>query len=102
MATVAIDSKLTLGAQFLVEYETDEEVDSGVTESDYATTVMLGPSLLYRPTRNMYLGLTALFGLTHDSPVAEIFLNFGIDLEPFVGGQSDSNEDQIRPLRRYR
>jgi hypothetical protein len=99
---VAIDSKLAVGAEFLVEYETEEEEKDGLIEKDYATTLMLGPAALYRPTRNTYLGFTALFGLTHDSPIAEVFLNFGIDLEPFAGGSSDHKEEQIRPIRRYR
>ena len=102
LSYVTIDSKLTLGAEFLVEYETDEEVDAGVVEKSYATTIMLGPTALYRPTRNTYFGLTALFGLTHQSPAAEIFLNFGIDLEPFVGERADSSSDPLRPVRRYR
>ncbi|MFO1512157.1 MAG: hypothetical protein U1F83_04460 [Verrucomicrobiota bacterium] len=99
---VVIDSKLSVGGEFLVEYETEEEENGSVVEKDYTTTVMLGPSVLYRPTRNTFVGLTSFFGLTHDSPIAEVFINFGVDWEPFAGKSSASNEDQVRPIRRYR
>ena len=62
----------------------------------------LGPTLLYKPTRNTHLGVVALFGLTHDAPRVETFFIFGIDLEPFRGGSSTGGEDRIRPVRRKR
>ena len=102
LSYVAIDSKLTVGLELLVEYETAREIEDGEIERTYETTVMLGPSLLYKPTRNTHLGLVTLFGLTHDAPVAEVFFIFGIDWEPFAKNRSTSEENRIRPIRRNR
>jgi hypothetical protein len=102
LSYVAIDSKLTVGVEFLVEYETAEEVEVGGIERTYATTVMLGPTVLYKPTRNTHLGLVTLFGLTHDAPIAEAFFIFGIDWEPFAKRKSASDDAPVRPVRRYR
>jgi hypothetical protein len=97
---VAIDRRLTLGAELLVEYETDN-ADPSLTQ------VMLGPTLLFKPSRNTHLGLVSLFGLNSDAPVADIYLIFGIDLEPFAGkgaidGESGKDERGIQPVRRPR
>ena len=101
LSYVAIDMKLTLGIELLVEHETEREVDAGVFEWERSTTVMVGPTLLFKPTRNTHLGLVPLFGLTHDAPVAEVFVIFGIDLE-FGRWKSTSEEERLRPVRRYR
>jgi len=93
-----LDSKLTVGAELLVEYETgnsdSDEGEPGLTPAGmgHGTTVMIGPTVLYKPTRNTYLGLVPLFGLTHDAPVAEAFLSFGIDLEPLLWGKSGTGK----------
>lgn len=73
---VAINSKLALGGEFLFEYETAREDG----EFEDSTTAMLGPTLLFKPTHTTHLGLVTLFGLTKDSPVAEVILIFGMDL----------------------
>jgi hypothetical protein len=65
---------------------------------------LLGPSLLYRPTRNLYLGVRPLFGLTRESPTVEAYFLLGIDFEPFSHGYSkteDSGDESRFPrLRR--
>ena len=90
LSYVAIDSKLTLGAELLVEYETTKEIEDDEIERTYDTTVMLGPTALYKPTRNTHLGVVALFGLTQDSSVEEVFFTFGIDFEPFARHRASS------------
>ena len=107
-----IDNKLALGVQLVVEYETAQEREFDVddnaweTESEYSTEVLLGPSLLYRPTRNIYLGLTPLFGLTQESPTVEAYFLLGIDFEPFsrVSSKEEDrgNENRLPSLRRPR
>jgi hypothetical protein len=97
---VAKDRRLTLGAELLVEHETAKEDPS-------ETEVLLGPTLLYKPTRNTHLGLVPLFGLTSDAPVAEVFLIFGIDFEPFSWfgsnkSESGRSERGFEPVRRPR
>ena len=97
---VAIDRKLTLGAELLVEHETVEDEPS-------ATRLLLGPVLLYKPTRETHIGLVPLFGLTSDAPVAEVYVVFGIDFEPFSwfgSNKSESGRDErgFEPVRRPR
>ena len=102
LSYVAIDSKLTVGAEFLVEYETAAEREDDGVDRTYATSAMLGPTILYKPTRNTHLGLVTLFGLTHDAPSVEAFFIFGIDFEPFSSRSTSSSDTPVRPVRRYR
>jgi len=97
LSYVALDKRLSVGAELLVEYETDRE-------DEESTTVLLGPSVLFKPTQNTHLGLVPLAGLTHDSPAVEVFLIFGIDLEPFNWGWmgSRAGRDELQPVRRPR
>ena len=44
--------------------------------------ILLGPSFQWRPTPRTHIDIVPLFGLTDDSPVAQVFLVFGIDLGP--------------------
>jgi hypothetical protein len=95
-------SRLTLGAELIVEHETIQ----GEDESSL-TRVLLGPMLLYKPTRNTHLGLVPLFGLNSDSLVAEVVVVFGIDFEAFslLGSnksESGRGERGFEPVRRPR
>jgi len=88
LSYVAMDRKLAIGAEFLAEFESDDEDED-------STEVLFGPSILYKPTRDIHLAFVPLFGLTHDAPVAELFFIVGIDLEPFTwkwGKQESSME----------
>jgi len=97
LSYVVLDKRLTVGAELLVEHETDRD-------DEEETTALLGPSVLFKPTQNTHLGLIPLFGLTHGSPAAEVFVVFGIDFEPFnwrwLGGKSAHEE--MQPVRRSR
>ena len=97
LSYVAINKKLTVGFEFLFEHEAEKGHLSGDNK------FLLGPSILYKPTRDTHLGLVAMAGLTHDSPMLQIFLIFGFDLEPFTwnwgGGKSASD---YQPSRRPR
>jgi hypothetical protein len=46
--------------------------------------ILLGPSFQWRPTATTHLDVVPLFGLTKDSPVAQVFIVFGIG---FGGGE---------------
>jgi hypothetical protein len=95
LSYVVMDRKLTIGAELLIEHERDDEESS--------LTAMLGPTFLYKPSRDTHLGLVPLFGVSADAPVAEIFLIFGIDLEPFTWGHSSSDSSRdFQPVRRSR
>ena len=58
------------GANFIYEQEVG---------AARATEVNLGPSLQWRPTRNIHIDLNPLFGLTSDSPHVETWLVLGYD-----------------------
>jgi len=102
-----IDNRLSVGAQFIVEYETEREREApGLErETEHETEILLGPTILWRPTRSMYAGLAPLFGLNHDSPTVEAFFLIGFDFEPFARSRSGSDAErngQFEPLRRPR
>jgi len=104
LSYVAIDRRLAIGAELVVEYEEGGgELDEEDNASKYSTTVLLGPSVLFRPSKNTHLSFVPLVGLTGDSPWVEAFLVFGIDFEPFRrGGGSESENDRVQPIRRLR
>ncbi len=100
LSYVAFDRRLSVGAELLVEHETEEGDPS-------ATSIMMGPVILYKPTRNTHLGVVPLFGLTADAPMSEVFFVFGIDFEPFSrwgksGDDGDKDRRGFSPVRRPR
>ena len=113
LSWAVIDRRLSVGAELLVEYEaagrrgTDDAEEMAIeVERSHTTTVMLGPTLLFRPTRNTHVGLMPRFGLTHDSPSVEALFVFGIDFEPFADHHStfdsDRDSDRFHLFRRRR
>ncbi len=111
---VVIDRRLAVGAELVAEYETAREFELPGDDDDegeepggdsHATTVLFGPTLLYRPTNNTHIGLMPLFGLTEDSPTIEFTIVLGIDLEPFArrgsNGEREGQQD-FGPIRRRR
>jgi len=108
---VLINQKLSVGAEFLLEHEVADETEfddegEAETETVRTTTAMLGPTVLFRPTRSTYLSVVPLFGLTSDAPTVEAFFIFGIDLEPFARRSATPeggvNRDDFTPVRRPR
>jgi hypothetical protein len=103
-----MDKKLALGMEMLLEYEIEREIDEedGTPPETHSSTLMLGPTVLFKPTRNTHVGLVPLFGVTHDAPAMEAFLIFGIDFEPFArkgtANDSEKNELEFQPLRKPR
>ena len=76
-----LDEKLSIGFEMKIESETENEHRSPAPiEAD------LGPSLQWRPTRNMHVDLVPLFGVTTDSPRIEAWLVVGFDFD--LGSQS--------------
>ena len=105
-----IDGRFSVGVQCILEHETarESELDpvSGLyeTEDVYSTAVLLGPTVLWRPSRSMHVGIAPLFGLTHDSPTVEALFLVGFDFEPFgshASGESGRQGD-VPMLRRHR
>ena len=69
-----IDQKLSIG----YEWEYSQESDTG-NRANPEKLFRIGPSLQWRPTRNTHLDIVPLFGCSHDAPVVESYLVFGID-----------------------
>ena len=100
LSYAAIDSKLNVGVELLAEYESD-------AKDEHSTSVLLGPTVLYKPTRNTHVGLMPLFGLNHDAPILEAFIVFGIDFELFAhrgsaNGEADSGSNPFQMFRKCR
>ena len=67
-----VDSKFAIGAESQANF-TDTKDDRGDLES----AVTVGPSFQYRPVSQMTVNFAQLFGVTGDSPVAQVWLNAG-------------------------
>jgi len=96
LSYVLLDRKLTLGVEFLAEFESEED------EGEYESTVLLGPALLYKPTRDTHLGFVAFAGLTEEAPAVELFFVFGFDLEPFTWNWGNEESMAVPEIRRPR
>jgi hypothetical protein len=69
--------------KFYVGLETKiNRVTEGGPDGAPDVEVLLGPSFQWRPTPRTHLDIVPLFGLTGDSPDAQIFVVMGIDLGP--------------------
>ncbi|MEI6149943.1 MAG: hypothetical protein WCS01_12640 [bacterium] len=66
------DYKLALGAECKAAF-TDTKEDRG----NFENSVLLGPSLQYRPFPQMTMNFAPLFGMTSDSPDAQVWFNTG-------------------------
>jgi len=95
---IVLQKTLSMGLEMRAEYEKeradrdDEEIDSPSGKKrkfNYSTTVVMGPSLLFKPTRRTHLELVPMAGLTHDSPHLDAFLVFGIDFSAREERESD-------------
>ena len=72
MSYTIIDKALSAGVEMEFYHEKARHSDS---EVEY----LIGPSVQVRPTPWSHLDLVALLGTTHDSPVVEAYVVFGID-----------------------
>ncbi|HEX5135575.1 MAG TPA: hypothetical protein VFY93_01255 [Planctomycetota bacterium] len=72
------DEKFYAGVELKVNRVTEGGPD-GAPDME----ILLGPSFQWRPTPRTHLDIVPLFGLTDDSPVAQVFVVFGIG---FSGG----------------
>ena len=51
--------------------------DTKENRGDFEDSVVLGPSFQYRPYPQMTVNFAPLFGVTEDSPVAQVWFNAG-------------------------
>jgi hypothetical protein len=68
------DSSLSFGGELKASL-TNTQAD----RSDFKEELLIGPSLQYRPTRNVHLDVNALAGIGPDSPACEAFFVLGYD-----------------------
>ncbi len=144
LSYVVINSKLSVGYEFRLEYEreqaehesesegggtaapaaggssgsgddddNDNDNDGGTTDMslrhrggrfEHSLSVLLGPSVLYRPTSSTYVSLVPLVGLTRQSASVEAYLIFGIEFGPRKPSKQNGGEEESErvPLPRGR
>jgi len=67
-----LDEVFSIGVESVLSL-TDVEGDRG----DFSTSLVIGPSFQYRPVPNCTINLAPLFGVTNESPIAQIYFNVG-------------------------
>jgi Putative MetA-pathway of phenol degradation len=83
------DQTLNVGVEVLFERATEAG-----SRSDPAYEFLIGPSINVRPTRNTFITVSPQFGVTDDSPDAEVFVIAGFNFS--LGGQRAPSEEGIR------
>lgn len=69
-----IDSKLSLG----IEAKSEIANEAGARD-DWSNNVRVGPSIQYRPTKRTHIDFAAIFGVTSESRLADVFLIIGFE-----------------------
>src|SRR5207249_8781562 len=67
------------------------------TRGDALNSFVLGPTVAWKPTANARLDISPLFGCTHDSPVADVFVAFSW----LFGGERAEAEAPVSSRFRY-
>lgn len=80
--------RLKVGA----EMQFSSFTDAGIRQNDETPSyrVIVGPTIAWKPSKNTRLDLSPLFGVTHDSPRASVFLVFSMLFGP--GGEPEQAE----------
>ncbi len=72
LSYAAKDSELSVGGECQASFTNTKE-----DRNDFEKTVLLGPSVQWRPFPQMTVNSAPLFGLTEDSPKAQVWFNCG-------------------------
>jgi hypothetical protein len=67
------------------------------TRGDAVNSFTIGPTVAWKPTRSTRLDISPLFGCTHDSPVADVFVAFSW----LFGGERAEAEAPVSTRFRY-
>jgi hypothetical protein len=86
-----MDERLNLGVEILAEHTTETG-----SRSDAEVEFLAGPTVNVRFTRNFFITLAPLFGLTDDSPDLEAFAVAGFQFA--FGGPSRESEKGSRAV----
>jgi hypothetical protein len=66
------DQRFSLGAEFKLALADDK-----TNRGDYATELLVGPSVQFRPLPKAHIDFAPLFGVTDDSPQVKFYIVFG-------------------------
>jgi hypothetical protein len=66
------DEKFSVGAETKIEFATTQG-----GRGDYETSVLVGPSMQWRPIPRLSINFAPLFGVSEDAPTARVYLNIG-------------------------
>jgi hypothetical protein len=67
-----VDEKFSVGAETKIEFNSTHG-----DRSNYETSILVGPSVQWRPIPRLSVNLAPLFGVTPDSATARVYLNIG-------------------------
>jgi hypothetical protein len=67
-----VDEKLSAGAETKIEF-----ISTHGQRASYETSIMVGPSVQWRPIPRLSVNLAPLFGVNDDAPTARVYLNIG-------------------------
>ena len=67
-----VDERFSIGAETKVEF-----ISTHGNRSNYETSILVGPSVQWRPVPRLSINLAPLFGTTPDSVNARVYLNIG-------------------------
>ena len=90
-----VDRKLNIGIEALFEHETAKN-----SRADPEIEFLIGPTVNIHPTLHSFITLSPLFGITNDSPRAEIFLAAGFHFH-FGGLVSPTEEGPAAPTSMF-
>src|SRR6266550_2460266 len=86
------NERLKVGIEMLYKNVTTKD-----TRGDAVNSFVIGPSVAWKPTAQTRLDISPLFGCTHDSPVADIFVAFSW----LFGGERAEAEAPVSTRFRY-
>ncbi len=86
------NERLKVGIEMLYKNVTTKD-----TRGDALNSFVIGPSVAWKPTAQTRLDISPLFGCTHDSPVADVFVAFSW----LFGGERGEAEAPVSSRFRY-
>jgi hypothetical protein len=86
------NERLKLGIEMLYRNVTTKD-----TRGDAVNSFVIGPSVAWKPTASTRLDISPLFGCTHDSPIADVFVAFTW----LFGGEHEAAEAPVSSRFRY-
>jgi hypothetical protein len=92
MPVLLPNERLKVGIEMLYKNVTTKD-----TRGDAVNSFVIGPTVAWKPTAQTRLDISPLFGCTHDSPVADVFVAFSW----LFGGERAEAEAPVSSRFRY-